>query len=95
MISTPINPQITASHWPRVTFSPSNGTDSAVTSTGARKFTDVASASGMYISPVVKNRLVPSRHKARISCSNGRLVRSTRSPDCGRKIPAISKVCTT
>ncbi|MCY1180056.1 hypothetical protein D9M71_439530 [compost metagenome] len=92
MISTPLKPKITASHCPRVTRSPSSGTDSAVTNTGARKLTDVASASGMYISPVVKNRLVPSRHSARITCSNGRLVRSTRNPDCGRKIPAINKV---
>ncbi|MNE83762.1 hypothetical protein D3C76_678800 [compost metagenome] len=92
MISTPLKPKITANHCPRVTRSPSSGTDNAVTSTGARKLTDVASASGMYISPVVKNRLVPSRHNARINCSNGRLVRSTRSPDCGRKIPAINKV---
>ncbi|MCY1464992.1 hypothetical protein D9M71_830820 [compost metagenome] len=67
MISTPLNPKSTASHCPRVTRSPNSGTDSAVTSTGARKLTEVASASGMYINPVVKNRLVPNRHNARIS----------------------------
>ena len=95
MISTPLKPKITANHCPRVTRSLSNGTDNAVTSTGARKLTEVASASGMYINPVVKNRLVPSRHNARTNCSNGRLVRNTRNPDCGRNIPAINKVCTT
>ncbi|MNE96475.1 hypothetical protein D3C80_1946790 [compost metagenome] len=95
MINTPMKPKITAIHWPRVTCSPSNGTDNAVTSTGARKLTAVASASGIYNSAVVKNRLVPSRHNARANCHNGRLVRSTRSPERGRKIPAINNVCTT
>ncbi|MNL53603.1 hypothetical protein D3C87_1768660 [compost metagenome] len=92
MITTPINPQITAIHWPRLTRSPNSGTDSAVTRTGARKLTAVASANGMYCRPVVKNKLVPSRHNALSNCSNGRLVRRTLSPDCGRKIPAINKV---
>ncbi|MNE48376.1 hypothetical protein D3C80_1428350 [compost metagenome] len=95
MINTPPNPQITASHCPRVTRSPSSGTDNAVTSTGARKLTAVASASGIYSNPVVNSRLVPSKHNARSNCRSGRRVRRTRNPDCGRKIPAISKVWTT
>ncbi len=46
MKSTPMKPVSTASHWPRLTFSFSSGTDNAVTSSGARKFTAVASAKG-------------------------------------------------
>ncbi|MNM74973.1 hypothetical protein D3C81_867400 [compost metagenome] len=95
MISTPTKPRETANHCPRLTRSPSSGTDSAVTSKGVRKLTAVASASGMYCSPVTKKKLVPSRHKARMVCSRGLRVRNTRKPDCGRKIPAISRVCTT
>ncbi|MNY56121.1 hypothetical protein D3C86_1921660 [compost metagenome] len=56
--------------------------------------TAVASASGMYCKAVVNNRLVPSRHSARKVCSPGLRVRSTRRPDCGRKITIISRVCT-
>ncbi|MNJ54732.1 hypothetical protein D3C77_501880 [compost metagenome] len=91
---TPTKLTSTATHCPRVTFSPSSGSDSAVTSKGARKFTAVASASGMNCNAVVNNRLVPSRHNARNACSPGRRVRNTRNPDCGRKIAIISKVCT-
>ncbi|MNP80648.1 hypothetical protein D3C76_1788060 [compost metagenome] len=72
----------------------SSGADSAVTSTGARKLTEVASASGRYCKPVVNNRLVLSRLRARKVCSTGRRVRNTLRPDLGRKMPAISRVCT-
>ncbi|MNH23789.1 hypothetical protein D3C79_837010 [compost metagenome] len=91
---TPTKLTSTATHWPRVTFSPSNGKDNAVTSKGARKLTAVASASGMYCKAVVNSKLVPSRHSARKACSPGRRVRNTRNPDCGRKIAIISRVCT-
>ncbi|MNH29884.1 hypothetical protein D3C79_901390 [compost metagenome] len=92
--STPIKPITTATHCPTVTRSLSSGADKAVTSTGARKLTAVASASGRYCRPVVNNRLVLNRLRARRVCNSGRRVRSTLRPDLGRKIPAISKVCT-
>ena len=79
--TTPINPQLTAIHCPRVTFSPSNGPDRAATNNGAKKLTAVFSANGMYSSPKVKNSPDPSKQIARYTCSNGRLLRSTRSPD--------------
>ncbi|MNQ69406.1 hypothetical protein D3C85_839990 [compost metagenome] len=92
--STPPNPTSTATHWARDTRSFSNGTESAVTSRGARKITEVASASGICRSPVVNSRLTPTRHSARATCKRGRLVRSTRMPSRGSRKPAISKVCT-
>lgn len=90
-----MNPITTATHCPSVTRSLSKGTDSAVTSTGARKLTEVASAKGKYCRPAVNSRLVLSRLSARRVCSSGRRVRSTANPALGRKIPAISNVCTT
>ncbi|MNN03529.1 hypothetical protein D3C81_1162200 [compost metagenome] len=93
--STPMKPITTATHCPTVTRSFSNGADSAVTSTGARKLTAVASASGRYCRPVVNSRLVLNRLRARNVCNSGRRVRSTLRPALGRKMPAISSVCTT
>ncbi|MNI62265.1 hypothetical protein D3C73_1175750 [compost metagenome] len=89
-----MKPSTTATHCPGVTRSLSSGADSAVTSTGARKLTEVASASGRYCKPVVNSRLVLSRLRARNVCSTGRRVRSTFRPDLGRNMPAISSVCT-
>lgn len=94
MIITPTNPTTTAIHCPRVTRSCSSGTDNAVTSSGARKLTAVASACGMNIRLLVNNRLVPSKASARSACKPGRLVRSTRKPADGMKMQAMSNVCT-
>ncbi|MNN21301.1 hypothetical protein D3C81_1346180 [compost metagenome] len=93
--TTPTNPVNTESHWPVLTRSPNKGTDKAVTISGARKLTAVASANGMYCRPLMNSRLVPSKLLARNACSQGLRVCNTLKPERGRKIPIISTVWAT
>ena len=94
MISTPSRPNPTAIHWLGLIRSPSSA-EATVTSTGVRKITAVASASGMKCRPLMNSRLTLTRLNPRSSCGQGRKVRNTRCPMRGTNSAVISTVCAT
>ena len=67
MISTPSRPNPTAIHWLGLIRSPSSA-EATVTSTGVRKITAVASASGMKCRPLMNSRLTLTGLNPRSSC---------------------------